>query len=145
MHLNGESSFILSITNVIIISWKCMFAIVVAKTKFLIYTVGTFFLFVVGYQKWDIASSFWNRVTESLCGITKTGTPYMERMRPRLTFSVTRTRCAIGFIFIVDCQKKKEARQRLEMNVHHRFSWRKPNRLQCKFFFSMEKLTSETV
>lgn len=99
MHLNGESSFILSITNVIIISWKCMFAIVVAKKKFLIYTVGTFFLFVVGYQKWDIASSFWNRVTESLCGITKTDTLYMERMRPRLTFSVTRIRCAIGFFF----------------------------------------------
>ena len=84
-----------------------MFAIVVAKKKFLICTVSTFFLFVVGYQKWDIASSFWNRVTESLCAIIKTGTPYMERMRPRLTFSVTRIRCAIGFFFSSSIVRRK--------------------------------------
>ena len=68
MHLNGESSFILSITNVIIISWKYMFAIVVAKKKFLIYS-WYFLSFCsrlseVGYSRFFLEQSHWITVRD---------------------------------------------------------------------------------
>lgn len=127
------------------ILWKSMTAIV-DKKILLIYTVlnSSIFLKVIRSGIQPVLSgteppNFWV--------ITK-ATLRIKRKRPKYTLQAIRARssrsrlipslhrCAI---FIVDCWKLWQARERLRLNVPHMCSWRKSNTFQSKYIFSSRR------